>query len=47
LILATSTITYGILCSVMLVNQNTSCLKAFGGSGCSNTGDDGGSDTVA
>lgn len=47
LILATATISYGILCSVMLVNDKTSCLKAFGGAGCSNSGDDIGSDAVA
>jgi hypothetical protein len=35
--LATASISYGILCSVMLVNVNTSCLKAFGGSGCSSS----------
>ena len=27
-------ITYGILCSIMLVNPKTACMKAFGGSGC-------------
>ena len=48
--LATCTILYGIIATVMLVNPNTACLQAIGGSGCNNdddTGDDNPSAQVA
>jgi hypothetical protein len=34
ILVATVSITYGILASIMLVNEKTSCLQVFGGSGC-------------
>lgn len=32
--LTTAVITYGILCSLLLINENTSCLQLIGGTGC-------------